>query len=441
MIKLWTVGGYSEVGKNMSVLEYKDEAVILDMGFYLPALMGFEEGGGDRRNLTPKGLIKIGAIPDDDFVKSLKGKIKAIVLSHCHLDHIGGVPYLAKDYNAPVVGTPYTIEVLRGLYKDEGIEIENELEVMKAGYTMQVSKNIEIEFINVTHSTLDCVLIVIRTPDGVVVYANDFKLDNHPVIGRKPDYTRLKEIGRGEKVLGLIVDSLYADRAMKTPSERVAREMLRDVMFGADNYGHGLFVTSFASHIHRLKSMVDFGRKLNRKIVFLGRSLRKYVGAAERLGLVDFHDVETLSYGREVEGMLKKVEKNRSKYLVVCTGGQAEPGAILTRIGNGKLPFRFKYDDHVIFSCSVIPVEANIKARGKLEKELSAKGVRLFTDIHASGHASREDLRDLIDYLKPKKLIPGHGGRDITSKMEDLAKMMKYDKNFLILSNGKKIEL
>ena len=231
---------------------------------------------------------------------------------------------------------------------------------------------------------------------------------------------------------------------MKTPSESVAKEMLKDVMLGADNYGHSLIVTCFASHLARIKSAVEFGKKLNRQIILLGRSLSKYSQAADNLGYVPWlQDVEVVTYSRQVEKALHKIEKNRDKYMVICTGNQAEPGAILTRMGAGKLPFKFLHDDHVIFSCKTIPVEPNIQNRARLDKQLTTKGVRLFKDIHVSGHGAREDIRDMIDMVKPEKIIPAHGGKDHTLPITDLTEIMGYKtgKDVLFMTNGKSIAL
>ena len=176
----------------------------------------------------------------------------------------------------------------------------------------------------------------------------------------------------------------------------------------------------------------------------MGRSLSKYSKAAEKVGLVNFSkDVNVLTYSRQVKSMLKKIEKNRDKYLVVCTGGQAEPNAILTRIGDGKLPFKFMHDDHIIFSSKTIPVEPNIENRAVLEKQLASKGVRIFKDIHVSGHGSIEDMRDMIDLVKPEIIIPGHGDKKITHHIEKLTDLLGYKpgKNLIYLNNGKRLTL
>ncbi|MBW2991256.1 ribonuclease J, partial [Candidatus Woesearchaeota archaeon] len=279
------------------------------------------------------------------------------------------------------------------------------------------------------------VIIAVHTPYGTLVYANDFKLDNAPTLGDKPNFKRLKALGeKGVKVL--IVDSLYADTAMKTPSENIAREMLKDVLLGVNSRGKAVIITTFSSHIARLKSIVELGKKLRRKIVFLGRSLSKYTTAAQTAGIIDFSKkAEFVRYGNKVGKFFKKI-KHPEKYLFIVTGHQGEPRAVLPRMVYQKL-FDFKEEDHVIFSCSIIPVEANIRNREKLDSALRKKKIRLFTDVHVSGHAFREDLRDLINLLKPKNIIPTHGNKKKLRAMKELALEMGYkSKNIKILKNG-----
>ncbi|MDD5178556.1 MAG: RNase J family beta-CASP ribonuclease [Candidatus Nanoarchaeia archaeon] len=445
MIEIFTIGGYTEVGKNMTAIKYNNEIVIVDMGFFLPKLISFEEEGGDRRNLTEKGLIKLGVFPDDTLISSLKDNVKAIVLGHCHLDHIGAVPFLAPKYNCSIYGTHYTIEVLKTMMDDDKMRIKNPLVAMNTGVMKKVSDHIEIELINVTHSTLQTAMVAIHTPEGIIIYANDFKLDSHPVIGKKPDFDRLKKLGDSGFVKALILDSLYAGDDRKTPSEKVAREMLKDVMFGTENTGNAIIATSFASHIARIKSMVEFGEKLDRKVVILGRSMMKYIGSAEKIDLVDFSSrSEIVGYGNKVKKRLGQIQKDgKSKYLIICTGGQGENGAILTRIANNQLNFKFDYEDHVIFSNKTIPVPANIEARKNLEKNLKNQKVRIFKDIHVSGHAGREDLRDLVKMIKPLNIIPAHGDSAMLNHMVDLAEEMGYvkGKNVHFCSNGSRVFL
>ncbi len=438
-VKVIPIGGYNEVGKNMTAVQVDDEVVILDMGFFLPKLIEFEEEGGKRQNLTSAGLSRLGAIPDDRVLDSLKGKVKAIVAGHCHLDHIGAIPYLGGKYDCPVIAAPYTLEILKSMLKDEKLKIPNKFVSLKRREKFKISKNLQIELIHVTHSTPHTVFIVIHTKEGAIVYGNDFKLDNNPVLWSPPDYTTMKKIGKkGVKVL--IIDTLYSNTPGKTPSEKVAREMLRDVMLGTQGQGHGMLITSFASQLARIHSAIEFGKKLNRKIVILGRSMHKYITCAEKVGLVKFSkDAEIMNYAKRVESKLKEIEKKgRDNYLIISTGNQAEPNAILTRMVTGKLPFKFQPDDHIIFSSKTIPVSPNLENRRLLENKLKAKKLRVFLDIHASGHCYREDMRDVIKIFNPEHIIPCQGTHGHMEGLIDLGEEMGYklDKTIHMLNNS-----
>ena len=443
MIEIFTIGGFSECGKNMSAVKIDDEVVILDMGVYLPKLIDFEEGGGDRKNLTAEGMIKLGAIPDDSVIAAWKDKVKAIVIGHCHLDHSLAVQFLAPHYKAPVIGTPYTIEVIKNQLRDEKISIKNQLIIVNPNSSIKISKNIEIELIHITHSTLQTALVAVHTPYGVILYANDFKLDNDPVLGKKPDYARLRELGK-ENVLCLISESLYAYQEGKTPSEQVAKQMLKDVLFGTANESNAIFATTFASHIARLKSIYEFGHKMGRRVIFLGRSMHKYIQSAKNLNLVDFPDAKIFGFSGEVKRELKKIEKGkRNDYLIICTGGQGEPESILNKILTNKIDFELMPNDHVIFSNRTIPVPVNIANRNAMEAKLLKKGVSIFRDIHVSGHSYKQDLKDMITMTKPQNIIPAHGAEDMQTKFAELATGMGYeiDKNFHFGKNGKRINL
>ena len=439
MIRVFTIGGYSEVGKNMTAVKVDDEIIILDMGLYLPAVLEYEEG--DPHDLTTKDLIKIGAIPDDNILQDYRNNVKAIILGHCHLDHIGATQYLALHYNCPIIGTPYTLEVLRNII-EENSRIVPRLKQLNYNSSLQITDNIKIEFINITHSTLQTVLVVLHTKYGLIVYANDFKLDNHPTIGKKPNYERLEKLSEDCKLL--IMDSLYSNLETKTPSEKVAKEMLKDVMLGTQNKNNAMIITTFSSHIARLRSIVEFGKMLNRKIVFLGRSLYNYVKAAEKLDLANFNDVELIGFRNQVKKRLMQMEKEgRSNYLIVCTGNQGEPEAVLTRIVKKELPFELLPNDIVIFSSRTIPTKMTIQNRKFVEDRLKQKHVRIFTNIHQSGHAAREDHRDMINMIKPKNIIPVHGDRAITKGLETLAEELGYKlgKNVHLSNDGKVVDI
>lgn len=440
-LEIFTVGGYEEVGKNCTAIKVDDEVLIIDMGLHLPHYIKYtEEEGETVARFTAKELKQAGAIPDDDFIRDLRKKVKAIFSTHAHLDHIGAIPYLSNRYDCPIFAPAFACAVLQSISKDDKIPIRNPINAVRPGNMIKVSNNIRVEVINVTHSIPQTTMLAVHTKYGIVFYTNDFKFDEMPTLGKKPDYAALERLGeRG--VHALIVDSLYADEAVKTPSESVAKEMLRDVMVGVRSKGRAMIVTTFSSHLARLKSIIEFGRKLNRNIVFLGRSMAKYTHAGEKVGIVNFSSqARILRYDGQVRRMLKKVERNPGKYLLVVTGHQGEPKAILSRMATGRLPFKFDPEDHVVFSCKVIPTDINRKYRAKLEKQLRSYGVRIFKDIHVSGHAAREDLRDLINMVKPNHIIPAHASLSKSNALVDLAREMGY-KNTHVVGNGQRLRL
>ncbi|MSR85942.1 MBL fold metallo-hydrolase, partial [Candidatus Woesearchaeota archaeon] len=380
-IEFSAIGGYSEVGMNMCAFKIGDEVIICDMGFYLPEVVRLQDEEIVKTNLTREELIHLHVIPNDEVIKDWQTKVKAIVLPHCHLDHTGSVPYLAGFYDCPIIGSPYTLEVLKSILKDEGVRLKNKLRVLNGNDFFKITENITLEFQNIPHSTPQTMLAIFHTPEGIIIYGNDFKLDNNPTLGPKPNYKRLGELGeKGVKLL--VCDALYAHEDRKTPSELVAKEMLKDVMLGIENTDNLVIVTTFASHIARLKSIIEFGNKMGRKIVILGRSMNKYISAAENIQLVNFSkDAVITKYGEDVRKKLREIQKNPGKYLVICTGHQGEPRSILMRIATKELPYEFKHGDQVIFACKVIPAPINIANRAAMEAKLKQKGVRLFKDI------------------------------------------------------------
>jgi ribonuclease J len=282
-------------------------------------------------------------------------------------------------------------------------------------------------------------MLALYTPEGVFLYSNDFKFDNNPIVGQKPNYDMLKSAAK-QGVKAMVVDSLYSGDDRKTASEKVARSLLEDVMLTTTNEKAGILVTTFSSHIARLKSIVDFGKKLNRQVVFVGRSLNKYVTAAKNVRMCPFaKDIYIASYRRQVEKILKKVNKNREKYLLVTTGHQGEPHSVLDRLSRNQLPFKFRSEDHVIFSSSVIPSEVNIQNRQQLDKRIKKRGVRVFNNVHVSGHAGREDLRDFVNMINPKHVIPAHANREKLIPMVELCNELGYKtgKDVHLMANRK----
>ncbi len=447
-MKIHTIGGYNEVGKNMTVVELADDAIIFDSGFYMPAIVEMQEDEGPQQAYTEKKLRNNGALPDDILVQKLglRNKVRAILLGHAHLDHIGAIPYTSYRYNAPVVGTPFTIAVLKKIMEDSKIKIPNKVVTVNPNSTFIIKgkkRNYKAEFINATHSTLQTSMIALHTPEGIILYANDFKMDNTPVLGLPPNYTALKRIAKqGVKVM--IVDSLYSGENKKTPSEKVARALVEEVLLTIKNEKNAVFVSTFSSHIARIKSIVDFSKKLNRKVYVIGRSMSKYISSAEEAGVCPFKkDIQIGSYKRQVESILKKVSTNPAGSLVVCTGHQGEPGSILDRLSRGKLPFEFKQGDNVVFSSKTIPVPVNIANKENMDKRLKRIGVRIFDDVHVSGHGGREDLRDVVSIVQPENIIPSHGTTAQLTPMLELAKEMGYvaGKNCHLVHDGQSLKL
>jgi ribonuclease J len=432
------IGGFREVGKNCTAIKVDNEVVIIDMGLHLQHYIDYAQDEDDV-DLSLNKLIEIKAVPDISLIESWIPLTKAICISHAHLDHVGAVPFLASKFKCPIHGAPYTIEVLKSLIADKEIKVHNKLVSHDVNSMFKVSDNIKIEFISVTHSVVHAVLIVVHTKYGSIVYANDFKLDNQPTLGLKSNVGRMKEL---KNVKALIIDSLYAFKPVKTPSESVAKELLREVMTSTNSEGKAMIVSTFSSHLARIKSILEFSKQLKRKVVFLGRSLEKYVAAGERVGIVEFSkQAKILKYRHEVQKFLKNC-KNPEDYVFVVTGHQGEPKSVLARMIFHDY-FKFKKEDIVIFSCTIIPGEANIKNREAMEAELKHKKVRIFRDIHVSGHGAREDQRDLINIIRPQMLLPSHSEIAVSEQFLELAEEIGYkeNKNCFILKNGHVFEI
>ena len=436
MIEIIPVGGYSEIGRNCTIVKWNDEAVMLDFGLKMEEYVRLTEDDDIPYNIPQGVLIREKAVPDITAVEDELKNVNAICISHAHLDHVGAIPFFGNKFKIPIHGTKFTIEVLKALIKDKKKSIENELISHTSNCKFRVSLNMEIEFIHITHSTPHTVIIVVHTPDGCIVYANDFKLDDTPLLGKKPNYEAMKKL---KNVKVLIMDSLYALKKRKTPSESIARDMLKDIILKTPSQGKNIIITTFSSHIARIKTIVDIAKTIGRKPVFIGRSLSKYLDAAKEAKIIDFKKkADYVRFGSKVEEYFKKHKKTDNKLFIV-TGHQGEPKAILSRMANGKF-FPFEEEDLVVFSCKIIPIEESYINRERLEKELKKKHVRIFTDAHVSGHASREDHREFIKLINPENIIPTHGEPNMLNALKELAIEMGYDKSKIyILKNSSKV--
>jgi len=369
-LEVVAIGGYEEVGRNMTAVNVDGEIIIFDIGLRLDRVMIHEDT--DVSKMHSLNLIEMGIIPDDTVMKNIEGEVKAIVLSHGHLDHIGAITKLAHRYNAPIIGTPYTLELVkREILSERKFDIRNPLITLNAKDTMDLTSNLSLEFVKTTHSIPDAVLPVLHTPYGAVLYGNDFKFDNIPVVGERPDYRALKRVGK-KGVLCMISESTRVDFEGKTPSEGHAANLLKNDLLWTDNEKNGVVITTFSSHIARIKSITDIAERMGRIPVLIGRSMSKYCGIAEDIGIVKFPENTRMAGDpTSVERTLNQVMKEgKEKYLLVVTGHQGEEGAILSRMATNKLPFRFEKYDQVVFSADVIPNPMNAAQRYLLEARL-----------------------------------------------------------------------
>jgi|TARA_Y100000310_G_C20702729_1_gene831526 ribonuclease J len=439
-IEIFAVGGYEEVGQNMTAVKVDDQVVIMDMGIALDKLLLW---GESTDALEEPELQRMGVLPDDSVLDKYRNNVTAIIASHAHLDHIGAMGKLAKKYNAPIVGTPFTLGILKENLREEKQKPTKFVE-MQFGEVMELG-DLAIEFLHVTHSTPQTTFTALHTSEGIVFYANDYKFDNYQALEKPPDYKRIEKLGR-EGVKAMIVESVRADDPSKTPSELVAKQMLNDTITETLNDNNGILVTCFSSHIERLNSILEVGKKLGRQIVFCGSSMSKYMNVAQKCGIRDFSEFEIYGRSKGRKKALNEAAKNKQDYIFVVTGGQGEPNAVLSRIANGEYEYKIDPGDEVIFSCSTIPNPSNMANRDILERKLQFYGARIFRDVHVSGHAGKEDHRDLLTMLNPEHVIPCHGGLDKLSSYAKLASERRDDKYLLgetmhILQNGQRLDL
>lgn len=440
--EICTVGGYNEVGRNMTSININGEAIICDIGFNVQKVVEFQNESPVQEEYSKQLLQKIDAIPNIKKIKSWIPSTKAIAVTHCHLDHIGGIQYLAPDFKSPVIATPYTMNVIQKHMGDNSVKIPNKMNRVQPDSTYKASKNIKIEFISIPHSTPETSLLAIHSPKGIYLYATDWKFDNTPVIGKKPNYKRLKELGN-KGIKCLIIDSLYSSKNIKSPSEKIAKDLLKDVLLGTENSDSAIITTCFASHIARLKSIIEFGKSLNRKVIVLGRSFGRYIEAAESAHVTKVSDkIKIATYRSEIKRLISEIQqKGPEKYLIVCTGGQGEPNSVLAKMTKGEFKFKFYPEDHVIFSNLLIPVEPNITNRNIMETHLKNIGVRIFNNVHVTGHCAKEDIREMIKLTNPENIIPCHGFDKLLRPSCELAEEMGYKMNrdIHLMKNGEKI--
>ncbi len=433
------LGGYSEVGRNCVAVKIKEEVFVLDMGLAIDKYIEFTESEEyDNAKVDGQTLIDIGAAPDLSLLGEDKNKVKAILLTHAHLDHIQAVPYLANDLKAPLYATPFTAEIIKANTFGERMPLKERLWTKKTGKRFKLTKNVEAEFIHVTHSVPDTAAIALHSPEGTALYITDYKFDEHPTKGKKSDTEALERL-KGVDVV--ITDALYAHKEDKVPSENYVRSLLFNLLQPEKVEGKIIVATTFASHIYRLMSLVEIAKKIGRKPMFLGRSLAKYIEAAEKKKIAQFsNSCEIVKFGGKVESALKKI-KNPQDYFFISTGNQGEPKAALYKIvDQGWLPF--KQDDLILFSSITIPVEPNITYRENLEKMITNQKMEILKDVHVSGHGSQVDMKRLLEMTKPKHIIPMHAEVWKLEKFKEMSVEMGFEQAKVhVAQNGDRINV
>lgn len=443
-VEIIGVGGYSESGRNMSAVRIGDEVVLLDMGLHLPNYIKLNDDAVDQwKTFTESELKRAGAIPDDRVIKDWRDDVAAIVVSHAHLDHIGATPYLASKYDASIFCTPFSAAILRNILSDEKLSLPNKIVELSGRKKVKLSQSITLEFVPVTHSTPQDVIVVLHTPVGLVVYANDYKLDDSPTLGRPVNRDYLRKLGKTGVFL-LVQDCLYADVPERTPSEKVAKEKLEKVFSQVARSDKAIVVSTFSSHVARLNTIAELGKKIGRKVVFVGRSMYKYCSAARDAGVIDlFKKAKILKYSRQAKRKLRQVKDNKHAYLLVVSGHQGEPQSALNKMIEGIYPWNFEAGDIVIFSSKIIPADINIEQRRVMDEKLCSLGVRIFDNVHVSGHLSGKDIADVVSMLKPEHLVPVHGEPEKMRAFQEIVKKLGYSsgKTLHLLKNGEKLVL
>nr|WP_330401002.1 ribonuclease J [Sporanaerobium hydrogeniformans] len=416
-MKVISLGGLGEIGKNMTVFEYKEDIVVVDCGLAFPTeeMLGID-------------LV----IPDITYLRKNKERIRGIVLTHGHEDHIGGLPYVLKELNVPVYGTKLTIGLVENKLREHNLLASTERINVMPGETIKLGTHFKIEFIASNHSIADAVMLAFFTPIGTLLHTGDFKLDYTPIRGKTLDLHRLAQLGQ-KGVLALFADSTNAERPGHNPSERMVGRTIDNVFHKYND--RRIMVATFASNIDRVQQVIHAAYEHNRKVAVLGRSMVNVVRTASELGYLEIPK-NTLIEANEI----KRYKDN--EVVTIMTGSQGEPMAALSRIAVSEhKQIDLKPGDVIILSSTPIP--GNEKTVSKVVNELIKKGtIVIREDTHVSGHATQEELKLLHALVRPKYFIPVHGEYRHLQKHVELAVSLGLDKqNAQILSIGDVLEL
>ncbi len=417
-LKVIFLGGLNQIGRNITAYEYGEDIIVVDCGVSFPD-----------DNMLGVDLV----IPDTTYLEKNAERVRGLVLTHGHEDHIGAVPFLLKKMNIPVYGTALTLGILENKLAEHGIEKSAVLNVVELGSTIQLGE-FSVEFITVNHSIADAAALAITSPAGVVVHTGDFKIDLTPPEGTSIDLARLAALG-SKGVLALLCESTNVDRPGYTPSETVVSSSLDRLLFNCDKR---VIIATFSTNVHRVQQIINASCRYGRKVAITGRSMINVVRAAIRLG-----------YIKSPEGTLIEASEIKrykpSQITLLTTGSQGEPMSALHRMAFGDhSQISVGSDDLVILSSSAIP--GNEKLISNIINELLRRGCEVvnddIADVHVSGHACREEIKIMHALTKPRYFIPMHGEYRHLKHHADLARDMGMDeRNILVPEIGKVIEM
>ena len=382
-VKIIPLGGLEQIGMNMTVIEYGDSIIVVDCGLSFPTedMLGID-------------LV----IPDVTYLKQNADKVKGYVITHGHEDHIGALPYILKEVNAPIYATKLTIGIIDGKLKEHNLTKLVKRKIVKYGQSVNLG-SFRVEFIRTNHSIVDAAALAIFTPIGTIIHTGDFKIDYTPVFGDSADLQRFGELGK-KGVLALLCESTNALRPGFTMSERTVGKTFDSIF--AEHRNNRLIVATFASNVDRVQQIINTACKYDRKVVIEGRSMVNIIGTATELGYINVPDGTII----DIEQLKNYPDE---KTVIITTGSQGESMAALSRMASSihrKVSINPK--DTIIFSSSPIP--GNEKAVDKVINELSMKGAEvIFQDTHVSGHACQEEIKLIYALVRPKYAIPIHG--------------------------------
>lgn len=418
-IKVSFLGGLNEVGKNMTLFEYGEDMFLVDCGLAFPD-----------QDMLGVDLV----LPDFTYVERNADRIRGIVITHGHEDHIGGLPYLLKVLNVPVYGTKLTVGLIQGKLREHGLLNSASLNVIKPGDVITLG-GFTVEAIHVNHSIPDALGLAIRCEGGTIVHTGDFKIDTTPIDGGMMDLGRLAEIGQ-EGVLCLMSDSTNAERPGFTESERKVGESFETLFRKAGN--NRIIVATFSSNIHRVQQIMNVAASLGRKVALVGRSLENVVSISAELGYLNIPEGIVIDIN-----MINRYPAD--KLVIITTGSQGEPMSALTRMAfSDHRKVEIHPNDYVIISATPIP--GNEKTVSRVVNELMKLGADVvyekMYEVHVSGHACQEELKMIMGIVKPKYFIPVHGELKHLRKHAGLALSMGIPKeNILIADNGRVAEI